>query len=351
MTPVDPRLAALRQWLAAELAIDAESVEPASADASFRRYFRVQLRDGTTRIAMDAPPDKEDIGPYLRVGALLHAADVRVPAVYAVERERGFVLLEDFGCTPFLGEVRRADRHERLYPRALEALCGLQVRAADSIGQLAPYDAAVLQREMALMPEWFCARHLQHELAASERALLAETFDFLTAATLEQPRVFVHRDYHSRNLMVLPGDELGIIDFQDALAGPVGYDLVSLLKDCYVSWPRSRVEAWVQAHRAALLGAGRADLAGASEAQFLRWFDLIGVQRHVKVLGIFARLCWRDGKPGYLDDLPLTLQYVLDACTRHPELARFGAWLDREAAPALSAANERARAHRAQGNL
>jgi aminoglycoside/choline kinase family phosphotransferase len=193
------------------------------------------------------------------------------------------------------------------------------------------------------MPEWFATRHLGLELTALDREVFAAASAMLCGEALAQPVVFVHRDYHSRNLMVLPEAGPGIIDFQDALAGPVGYDLVSLLKDCYIRWPRAQVEAWLRDHRAALCAAGAADLAGGSDREFLRWFDLIGVQRHIKVLGIFARLCWRDGKTGYLDDLPLTLEYTLDACARHPELASLGAWLQREAAPRLAAANARAR--------
>ena len=339
----DARLELLRDWLATALGLGTPDVVPASADASFRRYFRVRSADGT-RIVMDAPPDKEDIEPYLRVGALLHGAGARVPQVYAVDRAQGFVLLEDFGTTSLLSEVRKPGRAETLYPRALAALADLQAHGAAAARQLAPYDAAVLQREMALLPEWFCTRHLARAPDAEERELFAHTFDFLVEAALEQPQVFVHRDYHSRNLMVMPGDALGMIDFQDALCGPIGYDLVSLLKDCYIAWPRAQVVEWLRGHRESLRDAGCDAAIGVDDEQFLRWFDLIGVQRHVKVLGIFARLAWRDRKPGYLDDLPLTLRYVQESCARYPELAEFGAWLARCAAPALEAANARARA-------
>ncbi len=339
----DARLELLRDWLATALGLGVPAVEPASADASFRRYFRVRSADGT-RIVMDAPPDKEDIEPYLRVGALLHGAGARVPQVYAVDRAQGFVLLEDFGATSFLSEVRKPGRAETLYPRALAALADLQARGATAALQLAPYDPAVLQREMALLPEWFCTRHLARAPDAEECELFARTFDFLVEAALEQPQVFVHRDYHSRNLMVMPGDALGMIDFQDALRGPIGYDLVSLLKDCYIAWPRAQVVEWLRGHRESLRRAGCDAAIGVDDEQFLRWFDLIGVQRHVKVLGIFARLAWRDRKCGYLDDLPLTLRYVQESCARYAELAEFGVWLARRAAPALDAANARARA-------
>jgi aminoglycoside/choline kinase family phosphotransferase len=193
---------------------------------------------------------------------------------------------------------------------------------------------------MALMPEWFCERHLQLILDDADRAVLAESFEFLSLEALAQPRVLVHRDYHSRNLMRLPDRNPGIIDFQDALAGAVAYDLVSLLKDCYIDWPRARVEHWVSGYRARLAGAG--ELAGSSEREFLRWFDLIGLQRHIKVLGIFARLWYRDGKNGYLPDLPRTLAYVLDASRRYHELRNLAQWMQRRVVPLFGAANARA---------
>jgi N-acetylmuramate 1-kinase len=193
---------------------------------------------------------------------------------------------------------------------------------------------------MALMPEWFCARHLLLPLAAADQALLAATFEFLVAESLAQPTVFVHRDYHSRNLMALAVGNPGVIDFQDALAGPCGYDLVSLLKDCYIDWPRTRVEHWVGDYRARLIAAGGDG--GSDEVLFLRWFDLVGLQRHIKVLGIFARLWYRDGKSGYLGDLPRTLDYVRDTARRYRELQPFSHWVETRLATALAGANERA---------
>ena len=344
MTPPDPRLESLTRWLAEDLGLRPLRVAVASADASFRRYFRASLPDGSTRVVMDAPPEHEDIGPYLRVAGLLRDIGVHVPAVHAVDEARGFILLEDLGSTPYLGVLREAGRADDLYGEALRALVAIQSRGAAAAATLAPYDAAVLQREMRLMPEWFADRHLGLTLSAADRGLIDDAFTRLAAAVLEQPVVFVHRDYHSRNLMVLPEGGPGIIDFQDALAGPVAYDPVSLLKDCYIRWPRAQVESWLRGYRGLLCASGAASLAGAGDEEFLRWFDLAGAQRHLKVLGIFARLCWRDGKAGYLDDLPLTLDYLLDACVRLPELAALGDWLRREAAPRLAAANARARA-------
>jgi hypothetical protein len=345
MSAPDLRLAALTDWVTRELAHDVRGVEVASADASFRRYFRVHLRDGASLIVMDAPPAQEDIGPYLHVGALLAQTGVHVPAVYAVDRERGFVLLEDLGTTSYLSALQDAGRAEALYGEALVALARLQVRGRELQHELAPYDEAALRRELVLMPEWFCGRHLQRPVSAAETELFETTFRFLIAEALQQPQVFVHRDYHSRNLMVLPARGPGIIDFQDALAGPVGYDLASIFKDCYIRWPRERVEAWVLAHRQALLGQGARRLAGADDAEFLRWFDLVSVQRHIKILGIFARLWWRDGKSGYLADLPLTVEYLQDSCRRYAELAALGQWLE-QVLPQLAAAHTRALAGR-----
>ncbi len=348
MTAADPRLAALRRWLQQDLAHEFERIEVASADASFRRYFRVFRRDGTSQIAMDAPPDKEDIGPYLRVARMLEDVGVHVPRVHATNLAQGFVLLEDLGATPYLTALAEAQRVEPLYADALDALACIAARGGEAASLLPPYDAPTLEREMALMPEWFLARYLRLELDAEERGLLRAAFDFLVAEALAQPRVFVHRDYHSRNLMVLAAGNPGIIDFQDALHGPIGYDPVSLLKDCYIRWPRARVEGWLRAYRARLAAAGFAAGTGSSEREFLRWFDLIGVQRHIKVLGIFARLWYRDGKIGYLADLPLTLGYVRDTCARYPELDPLARWLERRVVPRLSGANERVRSMRTE---
>jgi hypothetical protein len=336
MTGNDARVQQIRDWLTGELGLSLVRLEPASADASFRRYFRAWAADGATRVVMDAPPDKEDIGPFLKVAALLAACQVHVPQVYAADSARGLVLLEDLGSELYLTQLRRGADPDALYKDALQALLRIQLHGREAARQLPPYDRAALEREMALMPEWFCARHLQLTLDDTDRGVLTESFEFLTREALSQPVVFVHRDYHSRNLMLLPSGNPGIIDFQDALAGPVGYDLVSLLTDCYIEWPRARVESWVRGYRAQLNGA--AGLAGASEQEFLRWFDLIGLQRHIKVLGIFARLWYRDGKDGYLADLPRTFGYVQDAVRRYPELRRFGDWLQRRVQPAFAGA-------------
>jgi aminoglycoside/choline kinase family phosphotransferase len=339
----DARVELIRDWLALELGWPRDCrLEPASADASFRRYFRVWRASGATRVVMDAPPDKEGTEPYLKVARLLHGCGVHVPEVEAADTRRGLLLLEDLGVTHMLACLRAGGDAQRRYAEALAALAQIQLRGGAAARELGPYDAAALRREMQLLPDWFCARHLQLEPDAEAAALLADTFALLIREALAQPVVFVHRDFHSRNLMITGERSPGVIDFQDAVAGPIGYDLVSLLKDCYISWPRERVEAWVSEYREQLRAAGAE--VGASGAQFLRWFDLVGLQRHLKVLGIFARLWYRDGKSSYLSDLPRTLEYVRDTAARYGELSRFSAWVERALVPRLAAANARAQA-------
>jgi N-acetylmuramate 1-kinase len=336
MFETDARRALIQDWVSRELRLPLERIEPASSDASFRRYFRAFC--GTmSYIVMDAPADKEDVRPYLKVSALLESLSVHVPHVYHTDVPRGLLLLEDLGSTPYLQRLLAGDDPDKLYGDALEALALIQVRGAAAAAELAPYGRSELAREMALMPEWFLGRHLDLQLDPRERQMLAETEEFLIGEAQSQPQVFVHRDYHARNLMVMPRLNPGVIDFQDALRGPVGYDLVSLLKDCYIAWPRERVVEWVSGHRRRLLARGGDG--GASDGQFLRWFDLIGVQRHVKVLGIFCRLWYRDGKPGYLADLPRTLEYVRDTCARYAQLGPFSQFLEARVVAALPRAN------------
>jgi N-acetylmuramate 1-kinase len=352
MPEIDSRLALIHEWLSRDLGMKPERIEPASADASFRRYFRA-FNNGATYIVMDAPPGKEDVRPYLKVTRLLETLGAHVPHVHQADTDRGLLLLEDLGGTHYLSRFNAGEDPERLYGDALRVLADIQVRGRNAAAELPPYDREPLAREVALMPEWFLGRHLSVGLSDVESRMIARTFEFLVVEALAQPTVFVHRDFHSRNLMVVADRNPGIIDFQDALRGPVGYDLVSLLKDCYISWPRERVVRWVSGYRALLRSKGDAGawLSGADDTEFLRWFDLIGVQRHVKVLGVFARLWYRDGKAGYLRDLPLTLEYVRDTCTRYPELGEFGRFLEERVMGKLPRANERvaAAAREAEG--
>jgi N-acetylmuramate 1-kinase len=342
--PQDLRLEELQQWLVALGEYQPNRIEVASADASFRRYFRVWHETGVARIAMDAPPAHEDLPTYLKVSALLESCGVHVPHIYAQSAAQGFAILEDLGSTHMLTALGEGADPEQLYADALGALLVLQRDGAVAARHLPQYDAATLLREMRLLPEWYCGRHLGLNLSQAEQGLLEATFQYLVTDALQQPQVFVHRDYHSRNLMMTAQRSPGVIDFQDALHGPVGYDLASILKDCYIAWPRLRIEQLLARYRDQLLqnGPRGAALAGESFAQFLRWFDMIGLQRHLKVLGIFARLCWRDGKSGYLHDLPRTLEYVRDACTRYTELQAFSAFVESRLVPGLEAATERA---------
>jgi aminoglycoside/choline kinase family phosphotransferase len=339
MSTADARLQLIRDWLTDGLDWPLIRLEPASADASFRRYFRAWRADGATRIVMDAPPGKEDIRPYLHVSRLLERCAVHVPHVDAVDEALGLILLEDLGGTHLLARLNDGGDADALYGEALESLARIQRASAPLLQELQPYDRAALEREMKLLPEWFCARHLQLPPDAARDALLAQTMDFLVQEMQAQPRVLVHRDYHSRNLMVLARRGPGILDFQDALAGPLAYDLVSLLKDCYIAWPRERVERWLSGYRASIGDTGLVD--GVDDARFLRWFDMAGLQRHMKVLGIFARLWYRDGKSGYLGDLPLTLEYVRDTARRYAELQSFAAWVEAVLVPGLAPANAR----------
>ena len=341
MSQADARLALILEWLARDVRLDVERIEPASSDASFRRYFRVFHRRGTL-IVMDAPPQNEDVRPYLKVSGMLESIGVHVPRIHESDERRGLLLLEDLGATSYLSRLNAGGDPEALYGDALDTLADIQALGRAAAAALPRYDREPLLREMSLMPEWFCARHLQIDLAREEREILSRSFELLIREALAQPAVLVHRDYHSRNLMVTERRNPGVLDFQDALNGPIGYDLVSLLEDCYIAWPRERVTGWLSAYRARLLARGAES--GSSDGEFTRWFDLIGVQRHLKVLGIFARLWYRDAKPGYLGDLPLTLRYVLDTCARYPELAELGRLLERRAAPELPRANARAAA-------
>jgi hypothetical protein len=331
----DPRLALLRQWLERDLGFHRYAIAPASADASFRRYFRVTRAGQPSLIVMDAPPGKEDVGPYLRVAAMLQDIGVHGPRILERSARDGFLLLTDLGTTMYLPELTKPGQADPLYADALAALVQIQSRGANAATQLPPYDEKLLRFEMSLFPDWLLQRHLSLELSPREAQVLQAGMDALVANALEQPQVFVHRDYHSRNLMVCPDANPGIIDFQDAVRGGCTYDLVSLLRDSYIAWPQERVVGWALQFRRLALAAGLG--AGRDDAQFLRWFDLMGVQRHLKVGGIFARLCHRDGKPGYLADIPRTLQYAVDSCARHTEFIELGALIGQRVLPAVIA--------------
>jgi len=324
----DLRLQQLQQW--AQQALQQPiRIEVISGDASFRRYFRVST-DTQVLIAMDAPPEKEDSKPFVDIAQQLEAQLVHVPHIQALDLKQGFMLLEDLGDVQMLDRLLQDGKPvpamaEQHYGDALRALLHIQTHVDGS--KLPPYDRALLSREMNLFTDWLLGTHLAVELSPADKNIIQLSFNALIASALEQPQVFVHRDYHSRNLMVLDSTDKGspgIIDFQDAVYGPITYDLVSLLRDCYIAWPRAQVHNWVASYHNEVLLNG---LCSCDLPTFQRWFDFMGVQRHLKAIGIFARLNHRDGKPGYLDDIPRTLAYIENVCTEYEVLKPFGALL------------------------
>lgn len=317
----DTRLEALRAWLTTVLAGAPFTLAPASADASFRRYFRVTF-DGDTRIAMDAPPEREDCRPFVQVAQLMREAGLHVPEVIAGDIDRGFLLLTDLGDTTYLHALIDTNA-DALFADAIDALIAWQ--CASRPGVLPPYDRALLQREMDLFPEWYVGRHLALVLSDAQCETLAGVTRLLADSALAQPAVYVHRDFMPRNLM-LSKPNPGVLDFQDAVYGPITYDVASLFRDAFISWPEERVldwtvRYWERAKRAQL--PVDADFGG-----FYRAFEWMGLQRHLKVLGIFARIRYRDGKPDYLEDAPRFLAYVHAVCGRYASLAPLARLLD-----------------------
>lgn len=313
----DHRLSQASTWLATltSPALIINSLRPASADASFRRYFRIDAADGGTYIVMDAPPPQEDVRPFIKVAELFGATGVTVPSVLAQDVEQGFLLLSDLGSTTYLQQLNNDTAH-KLYLDAIDALVLLQVQSQPEM--LPEYDRTLLQRELMLFPDWYLNKHLGVTLSDEQSTTLHKVFDVLLANNLAQPQVYVHRDYHSRNLMVMDRGNPGILDFQDAVYGPITYDLVSLLRDAYVQWDEEMVldwaiRYWERAKRAGLPVNPDIDA-------FYRDFEFMGLQRHLKVLGIFARLSHRDGKDAYLKDMPLVMEYVRKTAHRYIEL-------------------------------
>jgi len=327
----------MERWLTKTLGRRIEDISPASLDASFRRYFRI-VADGTTHIVMDAPPELEDSHPFVQVANLFADIGLNVPRVIDADMDQGLLLLTDLGERRYLDELDE-NTVERLYGDALGALLTLQACGTRRPDVLPPYDDRLLMSEMELFRHWFMERLLELRLTPAMQAVLDESFELLKSVALEQPQVCVHRDYHSRNLMVDEQHNPGILDFQDAVVGPVTYDLVSLLKDCYITWPEDRVESWALGYLDLALQSGV--MTAMDEARFLRWFDFMGVQRHLKASGIFSRLNLRDAKPGYLDDIPGTLAYVVDVSKRYPELGPLHSLLEADVLPGLIAYREK----------
>jgi aminoglycoside/choline kinase family phosphotransferase len=319
----DPRAVARFAFARAHFAFEGEP-EPASTDASQRSYWR--LRNGArTAIVMDAPPGSGSLDTWLDVDHRLRAAGLNAPEVLAEDRAAGFLLLSDLWARPYLAELDDGTA-DALYADALDALLTLQTRV-DAKG-LPRYDEPFLVRELELLPTWFLQQHLGIGIGCDDWDVIEVAFRTLVNDMLHQPQVFVHRDYHSRNLLVVPGHNPGIVDLQDAVLGPITYDLAGLLRDCHIAWDDARVRGWAEAHRQRLLAAGALD-ARVDARRWQRWFDLCGLQRHLKVLGIFCRLWYRDGKPQYLADLPRVWAYVRGVAAAHPELTDFAALLER----------------------
>src|SRR5512143_2808863 len=305
----------LTDWLSSLYPNETFTLAPASADASFRRYFRATFADGTTKVVMDAPPQHEDCRPFLHIGKPFEDAGTHVPHVYAQNLTQGFLLLSDLGNTTYQ-QALAPNNAQKLYGAATDALINIQL--ASRANELPPYNETLLRRELNLFPEWYIARHLNVALNEKQSARLEEVFRLILANNLAQPRVYVHRDYHSRNLMVAADNNPGILDFQDAVYGPITYDLASIYRDAYIQWDEEMQLDWVirywEKARAARLPV-REDF-----GEFWRDFEGMGAQRHIKVLGIFARLYHRDGKDGYLKDMPLVMHYLRRVCERYDEL-------------------------------
>jgi aminoglycoside/choline kinase family phosphotransferase len=322
MIHADTRRDALERWLAPEFRGVGFGLTPASEDASFRRYWRANLDDGRSYVAMDAPPEKEDCRPFVRVARMLREAGVHAPEILAQDLEHGFLLLSDLGTRTYLHELNAANA-ARLFADAIDAL--LRWQLATRAGELPPYDEPLLRREMNLFPEWYVQRHLQKTLSGAQKDSLENIFAILVKSALAQPAVYVHRDYMPRNLMVCEPNP-GVLDFQDAVLGPITYDMVSLVRDAFVSWGDEQVLDWTVRYWEK---AKRAGLPVASDfGEFWRAFEWMGLQRHLKVLGIFARINYRDGKPKYLQDTPRFIDYAVSVSKRYRELAPLARLLD-----------------------
>ena len=334
----DSRLAALSHWLSDSLNLDVSDIRPASSDASFRRYFRAQVGP-QSYIVMDAPPGHEDVRPFIHISELLRASGIQAPEIHARDVDQGFLLLCDFGSHSYLDRLNEQTADE-LYGDAIASLLRMQKGVDTASSRLPPYDETLLCNEMNLFRDWFLGKLLGIQLSDGEHELLNGMWQSLIDSALEQPRVCVHRDYHSRNLMVTEQKNPGVLDFQDAVVGPVTYDLVSLLRDCYISWPQARIDAWVANFHERVRDASI--ITDVDLPRFRRWFDLMGMQRHLKAVGIFSRLKLRDGKSGYIGDIPRTLGYILDVSRHYPEFAEFRRFLETRAQPVFAGVLETA---------
>ena len=314
----DTRLDLLHRWLQSLPQTDnGYQLDALYDDASFRRYFRIRAANNSW-VVMDAPPDREPVSDFIRIGSRLRDMGLNVPEIIAVDEVQGFVLLGDLGDRQLL-DLMNADNIDDIHSMALAPLVALQAGVFSDPDFLPPYDHTLLMSEMQLFHDWYLGRHLKASISDRESATLNEIFEQLASSALEQPQVWVHRDYHSRNLMQTATNAPGILDFQDAVTGPITYDAVSLLRDCYIAWPRAYIEDRALGFYELLVHSGLLD-EDVSEHMFMRWFDLMGVQRHLKAIGIFSRLNYRDSKAKYLADIPRTWNYVVEAAEKHPQL-------------------------------
>jgi len=327
------RLQQLNHWLSKTICSKDYQLEPASADASFRRYFRLKLNDETF-IVMDAPPEQENCNPFIDIAERLLAANINVPRIIEEDLSQGFLLLSDLGESQYLDALTEESVNS-LYQAAMQELVLIQQAETKN---LPAYDEKLLLQEMELFRHWLLQEHIKLELTVETQAMLDEVFKLLVNEALSQPRVFVHRDYHSRNLMLncTGGENPGVLDFQDAVEGPFTYDLVSLLKDCYIKWPGQQIRDWVNNYFAEIAE----EYPDIDAARFMRWFDLMGVQRHLKASGIFARLYHRDGKTAYLADIPRTLSYIVDLHDEYPELQGLIELIENQVTTSIAGANK-----------
>ena len=317
----DTRKYLLQNWLNENYDLVDDSLAPVSGDASFRRYYRFTAKgahgfDRVSLVAVDAPPDLENSQPFIDICQLLRQHDCLAPEIFEYSLEKGFFVIEDFG-NQLLLDTLNENSSDYLYSSAMQSLIKMQTIDTTTLPK---YDSELLQREMQLFSDWYLTKHKQINIDDSLQELLSNTYSLLESNALEQPQVFVHRDYHSRNLMMLDYDRLGIIDFQDAVEGPITYDLVSLLRDCYIAWPQEKIDQWVEQFIEMLPHKIESE-------RFIRWFDLMGIQRHLKATGIFCRLNYRDNKPDYLNDIPRTLNYVSNVSSKYDDLKSFNKFI------------------------
>lgn len=335
---MDQRKQALRSWVAeqfqtnpllAQAGSSAPVLRSLGSDAGFRRYFRLDIATSVPLLAVDAPPETEDTQLFVSLAKYLREQGIKAPMVIADDISQGFLLVEDFGDRLLHRELK-PDNAAVLYGEALMVLLRLQ-QSTDIPATLPRYDQPMLRRELEIFVQWFVGELLSYSLTTQEQMLLQNLFEQLESCALDQPQLLVHRDYHSRNLLLCDAGGMGVIDFQGAVVGPFAYDLASLLRDCYIRWPAAQVRRWALSYGNMAMEVGLIPQMG--EAQFMQWFDWVGLQRHIKVLGIFARLHLRDGKAHYLADLPLVIRYLLEVANSYPQLQNFAQWFEQRLLP------------------